>query len=47
MTWPSVEKLERVKLTLEVLLLLLLLPLMLFMLGKDKAAAAKIGLMGK
>lgn len=44
MRWPSTEQLQRIKLSLEVLTLLLLLPLMLFMLGKDRAAAAKIGL---
>lgn len=44
MTLPSKERLEQVKLSLEVLLLILLVPLMLFMLGKDRAAAAKIGL---
>lgn len=47
MTWPGTPKLERIKLSLEVLLLLLLVPLMLFMLGKDRSAAAKIGLAAK
>lgn len=47
MRWPSTEQLQRIKLSLEVLTLLLLLPLMLFMLGKDRAAAAKIGLAAK
>lgn len=47
MTWPSSERLERIKLTLEVLLLLMLIPLMFFMLGKDRAAATKIGLAAK
>jgi hypothetical protein len=47
MSWPSTERLERVKLTLEVLLLIMLVPLMLFMLGKDRSAAAKIGLAAK
>jgi len=44
MTWPSTEKLQRIKLALEVLLLLLLVPLMLYTLAKDRATAAKIGL---
>lgn len=48
MRWPSTELLKRVKLTLEVLLLLLLVPLMMFMLAKDRGAAAtKIGLAGR
>ncbi len=47
MSWPSKEKLERTKLTLEVLLLLLLIPLMLYTLTKDHRAATQLGLAAK
>lgn len=44
MRWPSTEQLQRIKLSLEVLLLLMLIPLFLYMLANDRASAAKIGL---
>lgn len=44
MRWPSTEQLQRIKLTLEVLLLFLLIPLMLYTLAKDRSAAVRIGL---
>jgi hypothetical protein len=47
MRWPSTEQLQRIKLTLEVLLLFMLVPLMLYTLAKDRATAAKIGLTAK
>jgi hypothetical protein len=42
--WPSSSSLERIKLTLEVILLLLLVPLMLYTLAHDRKGATQLGL---
>lgn len=47
MQWPSTERLSRIKLTLEVVMLVLLLGAMLHVLFCDRTAAIKIGLMAK
>lgn len=44
MKWPSMDKLQQIKLTLEVLLLLLLVPLLYHALIKDGRKAALQGL---
>lgn len=44
MSWPSTEQLQRIKLSLEVLLLIVLIGVMLFTLSHDRTSALLIGL---
>lgn len=44
MQWPSRERLEGVKLYMELALLFLLVPLVLYTLTKDRNAALQLGL---